>query len=195
MAPTSSNAMVEIKSVVKSFGDVKAVNGVDTIIREGEFFSLLGPSGCGKTTLLRLIAGLSIPIPAVFIAGAHMEDVEPNLRPTNMVFQSYAIFPHLNVEENVAYGLKKQGLPKAELLAKVNEMLGLVDLEGYNKRPAYALSGGQRQRVALARALIMKPVLLLMNRCLHLIKNCVNRCRSATDAATDCRDYIHSCHP
>ena len=164
MAPSSLNAMVEIKTVVKSFGDVKAVNGVDTIIREGEFFSLLGPSGCGKTTLLRLIAGFEHPDSGgIVIAGAHMEDVEPNLRPTNMVFQSYAIFPHLNVEENVAYGLKKQGLPKAELLAKVNEMLGLVDLEGYNKRPAYALSGGQRQRVALARALIMKPKVLLLD--------------------------------
>ncbi|MGC6484907.1 MAG: ABC transporter ATP-binding protein [Candidatus Puniceispirillales bacterium] len=162
--PVSENPMVEIKSVVKAFGEVQAVNGVDTVIREGEFFSLLGPSGCGKTTLLRLIAGFEHPDDGeIVIAGSSMENVEPNHRPTNMVFQSYAIFPHLNVEENVAYGLKKQGLPKAELQAKVNEMLGLVDLEGYNKRPAFALSGGQRQRVALARALIMKPKVLLLD--------------------------------
>jgi len=162
--PVSEKPMVEIKSVVKAFGDVKAVNGVDAVIREGEFFSLLGPSGCGKTTLLRLIAGFEHPDSgAIVIAGSSMENVEPNERPTNMVFQSYAIFPHLNVEENVAYGLKKQGLSKADLKAKVDEMLGLVDLKGYNKRPAYALSGGQRQRVALARALIMKPKVLLLD--------------------------------
>lgn len=160
----SKKPIVEIKSVLKSFGDVKAVNGVDTVIREGEFFSLLGPSGCGKTTLLRLIAGFEHPDEGtIVIAGNSMENVEPNHRPTNMVFQSYAIFPHLNVEENVAYGLKKQALPKQELRSRVNEMLALVDLEGYNKRPAYALSGGQRQRVALARALIMKPKVLLLD--------------------------------
>jgi len=162
--PVSEKPMVEIKSVVKAFGEVKAVNGVDVVIKEGEFFSLLGPSGCGKTTLLRLIAGFEHPDSGeIVIAGSSMENVEPNHRPTNMVFQSYAIFPHLNVEENVAYGLKKQGLSKADLKAKVDEMLNLVDLKGYNKRPAYALSGGQRQRVALARALIMKPKVLLLD--------------------------------
>lgn len=160
----SEKPMVEIKSVLKAFGDVKAVNGVDTVIREGEFFSLLGPSGCGKTTLLRLIAGFEHPDEgSIVIAGNQMDNVEPNHRPTNMVFQSYAIFPHLNVEENVAYGLKKQGLSKDEMNSRVNEMLALVDLEGYNKRPAFALSGGQRQRVALARALIMKPKVLLLD--------------------------------
>jgi spermidine/putrescine transport system ATP-binding protein len=156
--------IVEIKSVLKKFGDVQAVNGIDAAIREGEFFSLLGPSGCGKTTLLRLIAGFEHPDEGeIIIAGSSMKNVEPNHRPTNMVFQSYAIFPHLNVEENVAYGLKKQRLPKASLQAMVDEMLALVDLEGYNKRPAFALSGGQRQRVALARALIMKPKVLLLD--------------------------------
>jgi spermidine/putrescine transport system ATP-binding protein len=161
---SSKKPMVEIKSVLKTFGDVHAVNGVDAIIREGEFFSLLGPSGCGKTTLLRLIAGFEHPDEGeIIIAGKSMKNVQPNHRPTNMVFQSYAIFPHLNVEENVAYGLKKQKLSKAELQAMVDDMLVLVDLEGYNKRPAFTLSGGQRQRVALARALIMKPKVLLLD--------------------------------
>ena len=156
--------MVELNTVKKSFGDVLAVNGVDAVIREGEFFSLLGPSGCGKTTLLRLIAGFEHPDEgSIVIAGRDMDQVEPNHRPTNMVFQSYAIFPHLNVEENVAYGLKKQNLSKEDQRARVNEMLRLVDLEGYNSRPAHALSGGQRQRVALARALIMKPKVLLLD--------------------------------
>ncbi|XDZ66938.1 ABC transporter ATP-binding protein [Alphaproteobacteria bacterium LSUCC0684] len=161
---TDTRPMVELQSVQKSFGEVRAVNGVDAVIREGEFFSLLGPSGCGKTTLLRLIAGFEHPdAGSIVIAGQNMDQVEPNHRPTNMVFQSYAIFPHLNVQENVAYGLQKQKLPKQELLARVNEMLSLVDLEGYNTRPAHALSGGQRQRVALARALIMKPKVLLLD--------------------------------
>jgi len=107
--------MVELNTVKKSFGDVLAVNGVDAVIREGEFFSLLGPSGCGKTTLLRLIAGFEHPDEgSIVIAGRDMDQVEPNHRPTNMVFQSYAIFPHLNVEENVAYGLKKQNLSRED---------------------------------------------------------------------------------
>jgi len=161
---TDTGPMVELNSVQKSFGEVRAVGGVDAVIREGEFFSLLGPSGCGKTTLLRLIAGFEHPdAGSIVIAGQNMDQVEPNHRPTNMVFQSYAIFPHLNVQENVAYGLQKQKLPKQELMARVNEMLSLVDLEGYNNRPAHALSGGQRQRVALARALIMKPKVLLLD--------------------------------
>jgi len=161
---TDTRPMVELNTVKKSFGDVLAVNGVDAVIREGEFFSLLGPSGCGKTTLLRLIAGFEHPDEgSIVIAGRDMDQVEPNHRPTNMVFQSYAIFPHLNVEENVAYGLKKQNLSREDQRARVNEMLRLVDLEGYNTRPAHALSGGQRQRVALARALIMKPKVLLLD--------------------------------
>ncbi|MCE2517823.1 MAG: ABC transporter ATP-binding protein [Alphaproteobacteria bacterium] len=156
--------MVDLKSVVKTYGEVRAVDGVDASIRAGEFFSLLGPSGCGKTTLLRLISGFEHPDSgAVMISGQDMSDVDPNLRPTNMVFQSYAIFPHLNVEENVAYGLKKKNLPKAEIAERVNTMLELVDLKGYNNRPAHALSGGQRQRVALARALIMEPKVLLLD--------------------------------
>jgi len=162
-SPTNG-VIVDLNKVSKYFADVPAVNGVSAQIREGEFFSLLGPSGCGKTTLLRMISGFEQPSSgSITIAGVPMEDVEANERPTNMVFQSYAIFPHLNVEENVAYGLKRLGLSKPEMLKQVNEVLKLVDLSGYNKRPAQTLSGGQRQRVALARALVLKPKVLLLD--------------------------------
>ena len=160
----NSRTMVGLNSVSKSFGDVRAVRSVSAEIREGEFFSLLGPSGCGKTTLLRLIAGFEHPEGgSIVISDQDMVDVEANNRPTNMVFQSYAIFPHLNVGENVAYGLKKKNLTAAQIKAKVDQMLSLVDLDGYNNRPAHALSGGQRQRVALARALVMEPKVLLLD--------------------------------
>ena len=156
--------IVELDGVEKHFGEVAALDGVSAQIREGEFFSLLGPSGCGKTTLLRLIAGFEQPTKGnITIDGSQMHGVEANERPTNMVFQSYAIFPHLNVEENVGYGLKRLNLGKDETARRVNEMLKLVDLDKYNKRPAHALSGGQRQRVALARSLIMKPKVLLLD--------------------------------
>ena len=156
--------IVELDGVEKHFGEVAALDGVSAQIRAGEFFSLLGPSGCGKTTLLRLIAGFEQPTKGnITIDGSQMHGVEANERPTNMVFQSYAIFPHLNVEENVGYGLKRLNLGKDETARRVNEMLKLVDLENYNKRPAHALSGGQRQRVALARSLIMKPKVLLLD--------------------------------
>ena len=156
--------IVELDRVEKHFGEIAALDGVSAQIREGEFFSLLGPSGCGKTTLLRLIAGFEQPTKGnIAIDGSQMHGVEANERPTNMVFQSYAIFPHLNVEENVGYGLKRLNLGKDETARRVNEMLKLVDLDNYNKRPAHALSGGQRQRVALARSLIMKPKVLLLD--------------------------------
>ena len=156
--------IIIINDVEKHFGSVTALDGVSLEIRAGEFFSLLGPSGCGKTTLLRMISGFDSPsVGTVFIGGADMTDVPPNERPTNMVFQSYAIFPHLNVAENVGYGLKKQKLPKEEMDRRVEEALALVDLEGYGPRESHALSGGQRQRVALARALIMKPKVLLLD--------------------------------
>tara|TARA_B100000700_G_scaffold326922_1_gene439913 strand:- start:2035 stop:3156 length:1122 start_codon:yes stop_codon:yes gene_type:complete len=160
----SKKNIVELREVVKHFGKISALDGVNAQIREGEFFSLLGPSGCGKTTLLRLIAGFEEPTKGtISIDNSPMHGVEANKRPTNMVFQSYAIFPHLNVEENVGYGLKKLNLTREETSQRVNEMLKLVDLENYNVRPAHALSGGQRQRVALARSLIMKPKVLLLD--------------------------------
>ena len=155
---------VQVKNVYRNFGDIKAVDGVSIDIKKGEFFSLLGPSGCGKTTLLRLIAGFETPnFGEILIDGKSMKDVEPNLRPTNMVFQNYAIFPHLNVEENVAYGLRKKKLSKNEKLEMINKSLELVGLSGLNNRSSNALSGGQKQRVALARALILKPKVLLLD--------------------------------
>lgn len=163
-APKNGKPIIHISNLEKHFGDVTALDGVSVDIKEGEFFSLLGPSGCGKTTLLRMISGFESPSAgSVYIGGTDMTDVPPNERPTNMVFQSYAIFPHLNVAENVGYGLKKQKLPKEEVARRVDEALALVDLKGYGPRASHALSGGQRQRVALARALIMQPKVLLLD--------------------------------
>lgn len=156
--------MIECRGVQKYYGDYHALRGIDLTIREGEFFSLLGPSGCGKTTLLRTIAGFEeISSGAVLIDSKHMEEVPANKRPTNMVFQSYAIFPHLTVAENVAFGLRRDPRSKEEKSQLVDETLAMVGLKGYGKRAAHALSGGQRQRVALARALILKPKVLLLD--------------------------------
>lgn len=164
MNPVEKQPIIEINDVTKDFGSVRALNGVSMQIRQGEFFSLLGPSGCGKTTLLRVISGFDAPSSGnISIAGESMAHVPPNLRPTNMVFQSYAIFPHLNVAENVGYGLKKLRLSADEIKGRIDEALNLVDLKGYGAREAHALSGGQRQRVALARALIMRPKVLLLD--------------------------------
>jgi spermidine/putrescine ABC transporter ATP-binding subunit len=159
-----TNAMISIREVTKAFGPVKAVNHVAFDIAQGEFFSLLGPSGCGKTTLLRMLAGFETPTEGeIFIDGQPMSAVAPNHRPTNMVFQSYAIFPHLNVRDNIAYGLVRQKLPKAELAAVVDRALEMIKLSGYGGRMANQLSGGQRQRVALARALVCQPKVLLLD--------------------------------
>jgi spermidine/putrescine transport system ATP-binding protein len=156
--------MIEFQDVHKYYGDYHALRGINATIRAGEFFSLLGPSGCGKTTLLRTIAGFEgISSGAVLIGGEDMADVPANQRPTNMVFQSYAIFPHLTVAENVGFGLRKDPRPKAEKQADVEAALAMVGLAGYGARAAHALSGGQRQRVALARALILKPKVLLLD--------------------------------
>jgi spermidine/putrescine transport system ATP-binding protein len=156
--------MIEFKDVHKYYGDYHALRGITATIRAGEFFSLLGPSGCGKTTLLRTIAGFEgISSGAVMIDGKNMEGVPANVRPTNMVFQSYAIFPHLTVAENVGFGLRKAGLSRDELAKRVADALEMVGLKGFGARAAHALSGGQRQRVALARALILKPKVLLLD--------------------------------
>jgi len=159
-----SRPIIQADRVEKHYGPVKALAGVSVDIRSGEFFSLLGPSGCGKTTLLRMIAGFDEPTHGtIAIDGKPMAGVPANHRPTNMVFQSYAIFPHLNVFENVAYGLVRQRLAKDEMKRRVEEVLGMVDLAGYGERASHALSGGQRQRVALARALVMRPKVLLLD--------------------------------
>ena len=156
--------MIEFKDVHKYYGDYHALRGINGTIRAGEFFSLLGPSGCGKTTLLRTIAGFEgISSGAVMIDGKNMAGVPANARPTNMVFQSYAIFPHMSVGQNVGFGLRKDPRSAADKAKAVEEALEMVGLKGYGGRAAHALSGGQRQRVALARALILKPKVLLLD--------------------------------
>ena len=158
------NAFIEIIGVSKSFGSVTAVDDISVSIRQGEFFSLLGPSGCGKTTLLRILGGLEMPGGGkVMIDGQDITHMPAHLRPTNMVFQNYAIFPHLNVEQNVAYGLRQQRLSREEQMEKVSSALSMVKLEGFEKRGADEMSGGQKQRVALARALIKRPKVLLLD--------------------------------
>ena len=161
---TDQRAMIELSDVEKYYGDYHALRRITMEIHEGEFFSLLGPSGCGKTTLLRTIAGFEeVSSGTVLIDGRDMGRVPPNKRPTNMVFQSYAIFPHLSVAENVGFGLRRSGLSTEEKTRAVGEALEMVGLDGFGARAAHALSGGQRQRVALARALILKPKVLLLD--------------------------------
>ncbi len=160
-----ATAAVGLHGVTKKFGeDVLAVDEVDLEIRDGEFFSLLGPSGCGKTTTLRMIAGLEYPTDgSVRIFGEEMGLRPPNKRPVNTVFQSYALFPHMNVQDNVGFGLRMQNVEKAEVDLKVGEAIDLVRLEGLGKRRPSELSGGQQQRVALARALVNRPKVLLLD--------------------------------
>jgi len=159
---------VEARHVVKAFGQgdtaVRALDDVSVNIRTGEFFTLLGPSGCGKTTLLRLIAGFEMPSAgAILLEGADITTLPPNKRPVNTVFQSYALFPHLTVAENVGFGLQMLGRPKAEVAATTARMLALVKLEALAGRKTSQLSGGQQQRVALARALAPAPKVLLLD--------------------------------
>ena len=159
-----NNSFIQIKNISKHFADVKAVDDVSFEIKEGEFFSLLGPSGCDKTTLLRLLAGFEYPTSGnLLIDGTDITALPPDKRPTNMVFQNYAIFPHLNVEKNIQFGLRKLGLSNDEIDKRVKDVLLLVKLEGYEERFSNQLSGGQRQRVALARALVRQPKVLLLD--------------------------------
>ena len=160
----SDQNIIEMKGVEKRFGSFVAVTGLDLSLKAGEFFSLLGPSGCGKTTALRMIAGFQEPEEGhITIDGQSMDGIPANRRPTNMVFQSYAIFPHLDVGDNVAFGLRKSGLGKPEITQRVAEALDMVELGGLEMRKADQLSGGQRQRVALARALVLRPKVLLLD--------------------------------
>ncbi len=159
-----SDAIVRIEGLSKRFGAVTAVDNVDLDVARGELFALLGGSGCGKTTLLRMLAGLETPDSGrILIDGQDMTGVPAHLRPVNMMFQSYALFPHMDVAANVGYGLRREGVARDEIARRVAEMLQLVRLDGLGERKTSELSGGQRQRVALARALIKRPKLLLLD--------------------------------
>ena len=163
---------VRIRDVTKKFGDVAAVNKVSLDIYKGELFCLLGGSGSGKSTLLRMLAGFEdLTSGSIEIDGQDMAGVPPYRRPVNMMFQSYALFPHMSVWANIAYGLKRDHLPQADIAARVAELLRLVKLDGYEQRRPHQLSGGQRQRVALARALAKRPKLLLLDEPLGALDN------------------------
>ena len=162
--PVSGAPLVRFEGVTKRYGALTAVDGVSLDIAEGEFFALLGPSGCGKTTLMRMLAGFTRPDAGrILLNGADIAGLPPHRRPSSMMFQTYALFPHLSVEKNIGFGLKQQGWDKARAAARVEEMLALVRLEGLNVRKPGQLSGGQAQRVALARALAPGPAILLLD--------------------------------
>jgi putrescine transport system ATP-binding protein len=162
--PDPAPPLLRIDGVVKQFGSFRAVNGVSLDIRAGEFFALLGPSGCGKTTLLRMLAGFETPDEGrILLGGRDIAQVLPHERPVNMMFQNYALFPHLSVRDNIAFGLKRAGMGREDIGARVAEMVALVKLDGLEKRKPDQLSGGQRQRVALARSLARRPQVLLLD--------------------------------
>ena len=160
----TGSPFIRISNVTRRFGDVVAVDDLSLDIDKGELFCLLGASGCGKTTLLRMLAGFeSVDSGSIEIDGIDMSRVLPATRPVNIMFQNYALFPHMTVDSNIAYGLKRAGLPRAEIESRVTELLRLVRLSGMGGRKPHQLSGGQRQRVALARALARRPKLLLLD--------------------------------
>jgi spermidine/putrescine transport system ATP-binding protein len=159
-----TDIILQLIQVKKSFGETEVLDGLDLSIRRGEFITLLGPSGCGKTTTLRIIAGLEVPDSGqVIIEGKDVTYEEPNKRNVNMVFQNYALFPHMNVEQNIGYSLRLRRVDKATIRKTVGEALELVQLEGFEKRMPNELSGGQQQRVAIARAIVNQPALLLLD--------------------------------
>src|SRR4030088_760168 len=156
--------LLRIDAVAKKFGGFRAVDRLSLDIRAGEFFALLGPSGCGKTTLLRMLAGFETPDAGrILLGGKDIAQGLPHQRPVNMMFQNYALFPHLTVRDNIAFGLKRLGMPRPQIDARVAEMVALVKLEGLEKRKPDQLSGGQKQRVALARSLARRPKVLLLD--------------------------------
>ncbi len=160
----AAKPFIEFRNVTKRFGDFTAVDNLSLRIYEREFFALLGGSGCGKTTMMRMLAGFEEPNEGdILLDGQNMRGIPPYRRPANMMFQSYALFPHMTVENNIAFGLKQDRMPKGEIEARVQEMLKLVKLEAFAKRKPHQLSGGQRQRVALARSLAKKPKVLLLD--------------------------------
>ena len=156
--------ILQLQGIRKEFGESQILDGIELEIKKGEFITLLGASGCGKTTTLRIIAGLEFPDSGrVILEGRDITDLEPNKRSVNTVFQNYALFPHMNVADNIGYGLKIRKVPKGVIAEKVEEMLRLVQLEGFGKRMPSQLSGGQRQRVAIARAVVNEPKVLLLD--------------------------------
>ena len=163
-AAPDAKPLIRFRGVAKRFGGFTAIDGVDLDIFAGEFFALLGPSGCGKTTLMRMLAGFETPSEgAIELDGADIVPIPPNRRPVNMMFQSYALFPHLSIRDNVAFGLRRARTPRSDMESRVEEMLKLVRLERFAERMPHQISGGQRQRVALARALARAPKLLLLD--------------------------------
>jgi putrescine transport system ATP-binding protein len=164
LPPVPGQGFLQTNNLVKRFDGAAAVDDVSLTIHKGEIFALLGSSGCGKSTLLRMLAGFEVPTSgSVVLNGVDIATFPPYERPINMMFQSYALFPHLNVWDNVAFGLKRESMPKAEIKTRVEEMLKLVQMESFAKRKPHQLSGGQQQRVALARSLAKKPQLLLLD--------------------------------
>ena len=164
--PTGRKTVAELRDVSKRFGDVRAVSDLNLSIGEGEFLSFLGPSGCGKTTALRMLAGFERPTEGdVILDGEVVNSVEPHHRPVNMVFQHYALFPHMTVAQNIGYGLRQRRprLPRAEIVEKIRKTLTVVQLDGFENRRIWEMSGGQQQRVALARAIVNEPKLLLLD--------------------------------
>jgi spermidine/putrescine transport system ATP-binding protein len=161
---TSAPGSVELRSLTKSYGSAVAVDNVSLTVQAGEFLSLLGPSGCGKTTTLRLIGGFEFPDDGtIAISGRNVENLPPHKRPVNTVFQAYALFPHMKVADNVAYGLRLSGVPKAEIADRVSRALDMVRMTAFAARKPAQLSGGQQQRIALARALVNRPAVLLLD--------------------------------
>jgi putrescine transport system ATP-binding protein len=163
-ADPSARPLVRFEAVTKRFGDLTAVNDLSLTLYPGEFHALLGPSGCGKTTLMRMLAGFETPDSGhILLDDKDMAGIPPHLRPTNMMFQSYALFPHMTVFDNIAFGLKQEGLPRSAITERVEAMLAMVKLDGLARRRPDQLSGGQKQRVALARALAKRPKVLLLD--------------------------------
>ena len=155
--------IIELRNIKKNYAnDIPVIDNFSLEVKKGEFVTLLGPSGCGKTTLLRMIGGFEIPTSGeIFLNGKDISKLPPNKRPVNTVFQKYALFPYLNIYENIAFGLKLKKIPRQEIQEKVKRVLEIVDLEGFEKRKVTTLSGGQQQRVAIARAIVNNPTILL----------------------------------
>lgn len=171
----SEKPLITFKNVTKKFGEFVAISDLNLDIYAREFFALLGPSGCGKTTLMRMLAGFETPTSGVIeLAGQDIAAIPPNKREVNMMFQSYALFPHLNIWDNIAFGLRREKMPKDQMEARVEEMLRLTKMEKFARRKPHQVSGGQRQRVALARSLAKAPKLLLLDEPLaRWTRNCV----------------------